>query len=87
MTMSYLFIPFSHIPPYDGQMADHRENFHELMLKNDIHVSVHGHKHDFSLMDLYGGGVQYLSISSPQKRTYVELSITPTAIDIQKIEF
>lgn len=80
-------IPLSHIPPYDGQMADHAKTFHELMLKNDILLSIHGHKHDFSLMDLYGDGVQYLSISSPQKRTYVELIITPTAIDVQKIEF
>lgn len=80
-------IPLSHIPPYDSQMADHAEAFHELLLKNGIQKSMHGHKHDFSMMDLYGDGVQYLSISSPQKGSYAELTITPTAIDIQKIEY
>jgi predicted phosphodiesterase len=80
-------IPFSHIPPFDGQMEEHLEYFRDLMVNKKIAVSIHGHTHDFSLMDLFGDGVLYHTISSPQFRAYTELTITPTSIDIQKIEY
>lgn len=80
-------IPFSHIPPYDTQMKNHSRAYHELMVKNDITASIHGHKHEFSLEESYGDGVRYLTVSSPQYRTYSELTITPTGIEIEKIEY
>lgn len=80
-------IPFSHIPPYDTQMKNHSRAYHELMVKNDIKASIHGHKHEFSLEESYGDGVRYLTVSSPQYRTYSELTITPTGIEIEKIEY
>jgi 3',5'-cyclic-AMP phosphodiesterase len=80
-------IPFSHIPPYDGQMKDHSKAYHDLMVKNHITASIHGHRHDFSLEETYGDGVRYLTVSSPQYRTYSELTISPTGIEIKKIEY
>ena len=80
-------IPFSHIPPYDVQMKYHAAIFHELNLENDIRISIHGHKHDFSIEDVYGDGVLYATVSSPQKRTYSALTISPTSVEIQKIEY
>ena len=80
-------IPFAHIPPYDTQMKDHVDAFHALMVENNIRVSVHGHKHDFSIEEAYGDGVRYATVSSPQKRTYSELIFTPGTIDIRKIEY
>ena len=80
-------IPFSHIPPYDGQMKAYSERYHELMVRNHITASIHGHRHEFSLEETYGDGVRYLTVSSPQYRTYSELTVTPTGIEIQKIEY
>lgn len=80
-------IPFSHIPPYDTQMRNHRRQFHELLLINNISLSLHGHRHDFSIEDVYGDGVRYVTISSPQKRTYTRLTVSPTGLEVQKIEY
>jgi 3',5'-cyclic AMP phosphodiesterase CpdA len=80
-------IPFSHIPPYDGQMQDHYQVFHQLMVTNNIRASIHGHRHDFSVGEVYGDNVQYATVSSPQKRSYTELIITPAHIDIQRVDY
>ena len=80
-------IPFAHIPPYDGQMRNHRSEYHSLMVENNISTSIHGHRHDFSIEHPYGEGVRYITVSSPQKREYTELSITPAGIEVQKIEY
>lgn len=80
-------VPMAHIPPYDGQMEKYAAQYHRLMVENDIRVSVHGHKHDFSVAQPYGDGVRYITVSSPQKRTYTELAITSDAIDVKKIEY
>lgn len=80
-------IPFAHIPPYDGQMQKHSIAYHSLLLENGICNSIHGHKHDFSIEETYGGGVRYLTVSSPQKREYTALEITPAGIEVQKIEY
>lgn len=80
-------IPIAHIPPYDGQMENYAARYHGLMVENDIRASVHGHRHDFSIEQMYGDGVQYITVSSPQKRTYTELDITPSEIEIRKIEY
>jgi Icc protein len=80
-------IPFAHIPPYDVQMQNHYGDYHALMVQNDISASIHGHKHAFSIEERYGGGVRYVTVSSPQKREYTEMSITPAGIEVQKIEY
>jgi 3',5'-cyclic AMP phosphodiesterase CpdA len=80
-------IPFSHIPPSDGQMEPYRERYHELLVRNSIQYSIHGHSHDFSLTELYGAGVWYHTISSPQFNAYTELTVSPDSIGIQKLEY
>ena len=80
-------IPFAHIPPYDGQMEAHSQEYHSLMVRNNVGVSVHGHKHEFSAEESYGDGVHYITVSSPQKRAYTEINITSTGIEIQKITY
>jgi Icc protein len=80
-------IPFAHVPPYDTQMRNHYQNYHALMVQNGITASIHGHKHAFSIEESYGDGVRYVTVSSPQKREYSELSITPGGIEVQKIEY
>lgn len=80
-------IPFSHIPPSDRQMEEYREGFHQLLLKNNIRLSIHGHSHDFSLRELYGDGILYHTVPSPQKRAYTELTVTPDTVTVHKIQY
>lgn len=80
-------IPVAHIPPYDVQMEKYRDVYHKLLVRHGIRLSAHGHRHDFSLEKVFGDDVAYLTISSPQKRTYTELSVSPTSITVEKIEY
>jgi 3',5'-cyclic-AMP phosphodiesterase len=80
-------IPFSHIPPYDGQLSADAAAFHELLRVNKIAVSIHGHKHEYSDYELYGDGIHYVSIGSPQKRGYVILTITPHTVSVRKMDY
>lgn len=80
-------IPVSHIPPYDQQMKNHYQNFHELLVLNDIRLSVHGHRHEFSKENVFGDGIEFLTTSSPQKRRYTELTISPQGLSVKKIDY
>jgi 3',5'-cyclic-AMP phosphodiesterase len=79
-------IPFSHIPPNDGQLADSAAVIHNLFLENGIRLSIHGHKHEYSNEELYPG-VRYVTTGSPDKRSYAELSISPDSVRVSKIRF
>jgi 3',5'-cyclic-AMP phosphodiesterase len=80
-------IPVSHIPPFDNQLAETHELYHSLLRQHQIKLSVHGHKHEYSVRELYGDEIQFLTVGSPQKRAYAELSITPDIITVSKIEY
>lgn len=80
-------IPVSHIPMSDPQTSGYREAFHSILVKNGATLSVHGHRHHFSAEELLGDGVRYLTVSSPQKRSYTALTISDTGLTIEKIEF
>jgi 3',5'-cyclic-AMP phosphodiesterase len=80
-------IPCSHIPPTDGQLQDSARAIHELFVQNQIAMSVHGHKHEYSNEELYGEGIRYITIGSPDKRSYVELSISADSLTAEKVFF
>jgi Icc-related predicted phosphoesterase len=80
-------IPLSHIPPFDGQLVEKQPAFHELLRKHKVSLSIHGHKHEFFLGELYGDGIQYMTVGSPQKRNYASLYVTPTEISVSKIVY
>lgn len=79
-------IPVSHIPPNDGQFAKDYSKYHNMLKAHDIKLSVHGHKHEFSIEDL-DDELRFMTVGSPKKRNYAALSITPTEITISKIEY
>lgn len=80
-------IPLSHIPPFDLQADSYRDEYTGLLSSKGIRFSIHGHKHEFFSGDLYGDGVTYLTIGSPQKRSYAVLTISPEKIMVEKISF
>lgn len=80
-------IPLSHIPPSDAQFESHKDRFHGLLKRNGITLSVHGHKHEFSLRALFQDDIQFVTVGSPQHRSYTELYINGKDIQVRKIEY
>jgi 3',5'-cyclic-AMP phosphodiesterase len=80
-------ITLSHIPPFDGQLKGNAEKFNRLLRDNNVKLSVHGHKHQFFAGELFEGGLQYMTVGSPQYRSYASLTITPAEITIRKIDY
>jgi Icc protein len=80
-------IPFSHIPPFDGQLKDSAASFHGLLREREVKFSVHGHKHEYSYRELFGDGIQYVTVGSPQHREYAWLTITSGEMTFKKIDY
>jgi 3',5'-cyclic-AMP phosphodiesterase len=80
-------IPFSHIPPIDGQLADSASVYHQLMVENQIALSVHGHKHEYMNEQLYDERVRYVTVGSPQKRSYAVLTISGNEVWVERVRF
>lgn len=80
-------IVLSHIPPFDGQMEQTRERFHEILVSNDVKVSIHGHKHEYWAGYFFDERVTYMTVGSPSKRAYAELNIMGDSLSVQKVEF
>jgi 3',5'-cyclic-AMP phosphodiesterase len=79
-------IPFSHVPPFDGQFEKNKDRFQSLLEAHDIKLSVHGHKHEFSV-ETGENDIRYMTVGSPQKRNYAALTIADGDITISKIEY
>jgi predicted phosphodiesterase len=80
-------IPFSHIPPFDGQLLDSAQAFHQVLRSSAVEVSIHGHKHEYFAGELFGDGIEYVTIGSPQHRTYALLTITPRDVTVTKVNY
>jgi predicted phosphodiesterase len=80
-------IPFSHVPPVDGQLVEKAGMFHELLRGSNVKLSIHGHKHLHSMEEYFGDGIRYVTIGSPQRRSYVLLTISPDEVMVEKIEY
>lgn len=80
-------IPFSHIPPNDPQLSDSAMVYHQLLVDHHITMSIHGHKHEYSLEKIYGGDVEYLTVGSPQNHAYAVLTIDDEILTIEKVDY
>lgn len=78
----------AHIPPFDDQLRDeYKRLYHRLLVENGVALSIHGHAHKYSLEELYGDGVFYLTVPSPQKRSYCELVIDASGVRVEKFDY
>ncbi len=80
-------ILFSHIPPFDYQLQEKAPDLNRILKKYGVAISVHGHKHDFFAGDLFGDGMVYATVGSPQNRNYAELHVTPDSVAIIKVNY
>jgi 3',5'-cyclic-AMP phosphodiesterase len=80
-------IPFSHIPPFDGQLADSAAAFHQLLTSSGVKASIHGHKHEYTNLPLFGNEIQYVTVGSPEKRSYGLMTISADTVVIEQTKF
>jgi Icc protein len=80
-------IVFSHIPPFDGQLADKKQQFHSMLLQNNVNLSVHGHRHTYYNDHYFEDQIRYVTVGSPQYRSYAILTITQDQIVVEQIPY
>lgn len=80
-------IPVSHIPPFDSQLSPRADAFHALLRDSKVKLSVHGHRHTYFSDELFGDGINYMTVGSPQYRGYAQLTVTPDEVVVTKIEY
>jgi 3',5'-cyclic-AMP phosphodiesterase len=81
-------IPLSHIPPFDTQLLDSAKAFNDLLRSNRVEYSIHGHKHTYSSEKLFEDGeVTYVTVGSPQYRTYALLTVSTRQTIIEQIKY
>lgn len=80
-------ILLSHIPPFDYQLIEKSDVFHEMLKNHGVAISIHGHKHEFFYGDLFGDGMIYVTVGSPQNRNYAELHVSHDKVDVVKINY
>jgi len=80
-------LPFAHIPPWDPQFSYGNEYlYNQLMLDNEIDISVHGHGHSYGYTQRYGD-VHYLSIPAPIRNELVIMDFQADTISVESIDY
>lgn len=82
------FITVSHIPPFDRDFDKTLEReYTELLRRNDILISLHGHLHMFKDGYPYNDGVHYMTSHSFDKRSFVLLKIARGQVSYSIIDY
>lgn len=86
-TLNEPTLVFSHVPPFDGAFdpllaAAYTSSLTE---KQTVLYSIHGHQHNYSLRQPYGPPVNYLVVSSINKRHFTLLHVTPKKITAEEV--
>jgi predicted phosphohydrolase len=81
-----LVFVIAHQPPFDSAWSDEIENrYKQLMVENNVSLSIHGHTHSFWYGERYNDGVKYLIVDDVADRNYCIVSVDSTAFDVEKI--
>lgn len=79
---------FSHIPPFDKGFDPNKELLYaELLAKNKVLLSIHGHQNVFSLSKPYGNDVEYLVTSSMNRRSFVVVSVALNYYQVEQLYY
>lgn len=75
-----------HIPPFDVRWSDEIENrYKQLMVENNISLSLHGHQHHFWYGEKYNDGVKYLVVDNAGDRNYCIVSMDSASFNVERI--
>lgn len=78
----------AHIPPWGDQFTPLYElTYHEIMINNNVTLSIHGHEHNFKYVEQYGDGMEYLVIGSPDKRGYFSIDVFKDSLSVNRVVF
>ena len=76
-----------HQPPFDPGWSDQDENrYRQLMHKNGVALSIHGHEHEFWYGEKYNDGVKYLVVDDISGRNYCVISVDSATFEVEKID-
>jgi 3',5'-cyclic-AMP phosphodiesterase len=81
-------IVFAHIPAYADQLVGKYDKlYNDIMVENNVRLSVHGHEHRFGYQKVYNPGPDYLQVDGMMKKVLTIVTITPTNINVDKVNF
>ena len=77
----------AHIPTTDDQFSDVMEQtYAAIMFENNVSLSMHGHRHSYSYEQLYGDGINYLTVPSLSNPEYSIIHVKDASFDIEIIQ-
>lgn len=79
----------SHVPPFHEDFDQSlSERYNKLLVQTGkVHLSIHGHTHEYSATWPYGPQVEYLVVASTLKRQYDVITVTNDKYETQRVEF
>jgi 3',5'-cyclic-AMP phosphodiesterase len=78
----------AHIPPWGDQFTPlYEQTYRDIMIQNNVTLSIHGHEHNFKYKDNYGDGMQYLVVGSPDKRGYFTIDVFKDSLSVNRVVF
>lgn len=82
------FIPISHIPPFASDFEESLEPaYRELMRKNKVLISLHGHVHEHLDGYPYEDGIRYMTSHSFNLRNFILLKVFKGQVTHEIIEY
>jgi Icc-related predicted phosphoesterase len=76
----------AHIPPFTDQLTGaYEQAIRELAEVYDVPLFIYGHLHQFNDHEPYADGVRYLGVPTPQRRTYVKVTLMGQEVTIQEV--
>lgn len=78
----------SHVPPFNVDFDSKLSRpFASLLANSGVHLSIHGHEHQYSLSQPYGDGVQYLVTGYMHQRHYVVVTVNNKGYELERVHY
>ncbi|MDX5346184.1 MAG: metallophosphoesterase [Hymenobacteraceae bacterium] len=78
----------THVPPHSPDFDQNKkQEYFDLMRQYNVVYSLHGHNHNFEVQDLNKDGIDYLTIGSSGKRSFVLVKIFGDYKEYKHIEY
>lgn len=78
----------THIPPNTDQFTEEtQKRYSEILSKNNVAMSIHGHIHSFTHNHIYNDGVDYLTVDWVKKKGYNIVTVNEDFnIDVERVK-
>ena len=80
-------VVIAHLPPFSDQFTPETEEIYtNIINKNKVNLSLHGHTHGFYYGNYYEDSIAYLVNQWPKTPVYTKVTIENNKLKVQKIE-